>query len=273
MGRKQALLLFGALSGVLLLVPTGEARAPRNTAYSFVLTDLSPAFNKGKDSEDCPEGLALTFREAFLAAQAPDDRARLQRPENAPEFEKRQRDFVYDGQGRQICAEPQFFNRPPERTFQGRTAFGMDLDGDTGSGDPPVGVCTHANFEGVSGEQGVDNQYFRAVGCNNYWRGPEGAPHGDMINSIRRKRTLPPENTVLILLSGVDDWRNDDEVGFQLVYSPDPPALDTASRIVEGASYNLTQKMTWRNSARASIQNGVLTTETDEHQAPYQMGK
>src|SRR5687768_12075902 len=80
-----------------------RAAAPAGS-YGFVLTDLTPKLYKGKEKEDCPDGRALTVLEAFLKVQTPAERARLLKPENAVELERRYKgEFIYGPNGTDTC--------------------------------------------------------------------------------------------------------------------------------------------------------------------------
>ncbi len=229
-------------------------------SYGYVVTRIAPAIYKGDDALDCPDGPAYTASEAYLANISAAKRDRLLKPENAEELaETWRREYVSDDQGRNICAHPEDFDRPPQRQVQSKIAYGLDLDGQNG-GSPAPNTCAHKNFLGTDGATGVDNQYFRAVGCNPYYRGkgPDGI--GDQINGYRRLWSMGP-NTTVIMLSGVDDFRNDDHVEFFLASSPDAPPVDPRMKVIDGGSLAITSNPRWRNVGVGRIRDGILTTD------------
>ena len=68
-----------------------------------------------------------------------------------------------------------------QRTVQSKYAWGFNLDSDAGDGSSNATGCAHQNFESPDGEKGIDNQSYRAVGCNLEWRGVDGTA-GDVVS-------------------------------------------------------------------------------------------
>ena len=228
-------------------------------SYGYVVTMISPAIYKGDDAIDCPEGPAYSIAEYFLASKAPAERARLMQEENADEFVKGWRSLIRDEQGRNICTDPEAFDRPPQRQGHSKIAIGLDLDGRDGSGPLAPNTCAHEDYTGPNGETGIDNEYFRAVACNRFYRG-KGDGIGDQINGYRRLWSMGP-NTTVIMLSGVDDFRNDDHVEFFLASSPDAPPVDPRMKVIDGGSLAITSNPRWRNVGVGRIRDGILTTD------------
>ena len=237
----------------------GDGADPAARSYGYVVTMISPAIYKNADELDCPDGPAYMISEAYLATKTPAERARLLKPENGAELEKGwKRDYSFDAQGRNICVDPEAFNRPPQRQTQSKVAYGLDLDGRDG-GPPAPNTCAHKNFRGPNGETGIDNEYFRAVACNRFYRG-KGDGIGDHINGHRRLWAMGV-NTTVIMLRGVDDFRNDDHVEIMIASSPEAPPVDPSMKILDGGSFALTSNPRWRNAGTGRIRNGVLITD------------
>ena len=239
--------------------PLGGSDADTAGSYGYVVTMISPAIYQGDDAVDCPEGPAYMVSEEYLAAQSPAERARLLKPENGDELEKLRRAYIYDEQGRDICAHPEAFDRPPQRQGQSKIAIGLDLDGRDGSGPLAPSTCAHEDFLGPNGETGIDNEYFRAVACNRFYRG-KGDGIGDMIKGYRKLWSMGPSTTV-IMLSGVDDFRNDDHVEFFLASSPEAPPVTSDMKVIDGGSLAITSNPRWRNVGVGRIRDGILTTD------------
>ena len=70
---------------------------------------------------------------------------------------------------RTYVRNPMPFDRPLQRTVQSTRAFGLDLDAGA-KGDS----CAQPEFVSPTGEAGIDNQEYRAMGCAAEWRGVAG---------------------------------------------------------------------------------------------------
>jgi hypothetical protein len=272
-GRAMRVLLAASVvagiaggSSVLYLAALGVEASTQTVAdaganYGFVITDLSPAFFKGAEKIDCPEGRSPTVKEAYLQTQSPAERLRLLKPENASELEEKYKvGYVFGAAGKDICTNSAEFDTPQrvlQHTVRSRTAYGLDLDGTNGSGS--AHSCAHEKFESPTGEQDIDNQYYRAIGCNTFWRGAEEGV-GDEIRIYQRRWADGP-NTAVVILSGVHSWSNDSDVQITIASSPDAPPTDGSHHIIEGGSFSVTKNPRWRATGHAHIQNGALITD------------
>lgn len=262
MARLARLYRYGAAAGAvaLLALSTGAGQPQRNPDYGFVLSDMSLLFYLGDEKLDCPNGRSASTREAFLASQTPAEQARLQKPEHAEELERRYKtDYVFGPGGKDICSNPEAFDTPDrilQKPTQSKIAPGMDLDGAVSKDQPAPGTCAHDSFVGLTGEKGVDNQYYRAIACNTLWRGVNGSP-GD----FRGELHWHDQNAVAVVVRGVDSWRNDPEVEVIIASSPDRPPVDAMQKIVDGGSIGVTKEPRHRTVTRGRIEDGVLITE------------
>src|SRR5690606_28909703 len=72
--------------------------------------------------------------------------------------------------GQNVCMHPEASEPDPHfRTVSTSKVpvDGIDLDGVDSRADTPVpGTCPHDDFPGMNGERGIDNQYYRVVGCS-----------------------------------------------------------------------------------------------------------
>src|SRR5687767_13497254 len=98
--KRSAWLVRSALAlggGALVMVlATGAQQPAAEQDYGFVVTSMSLQFYKGDDKIDCPDGRSPSTRDAFLASQPAAERARLLKPENAAELDRRyKQDYVY----------------------------------------------------------------------------------------------------------------------------------------------------------------------------------
>lgn len=251
----------GAAAGglVLLALSTGAGQPQQNPDYGFVLAKMGLVFYRGDEKIDCPEGRSPSLREAFLATQTPAEQARLLKPENAVELERKYKeDYVFGPGGKDICTNSAAFDtpdRPLQKTVQSRIGPGMDLDGATSDDHPAPGACAHKSFTSPTGETGVDNQFFRAIACNTFWRGASTGV-GDGAGELRW--TSDP---AVVIVRGVDSWENDPHVEVVIAASPDKPPVDTTQAITDGGSLGVTTNSRYRTVLNGRIENGLLTTD------------
>jgi hypothetical protein len=135
-------------------------------------------------------------------------------------------------------------------------AFGIDLDGQHSSakGKPAPGTCAHNDLLGMDGERGIDNQFFRVVGCSNSYQST-GSSNSYAIEM------LTGSWGILITLSGVDDIRNDDTIEVGIFANADPIELSAAREPLANATYAIDQDPRFQGRTRGRIKDGVLTTE------------
>jgi len=263
-----AVLAIGAAPGESDLVSRARAQSqpapqlpapPASGVMGFVVWHFVPSVLQGKDA--CPEGPALKNREIFLGSLPPQEAERIAKPENQKEFGARWSASMVKANGTNICTHfDQFPERPIQRTVQSKLALGLDLDGDTGNGSNNPAGCAHENFVTPDGMQGIDNQSYRAMGCNLEWRGVDGVS-GDMVAGFEGF-IASGEWAQVLLLRGVDSLVNDNDVEVIYGNTPDRPVVDSARKYVWNASYTIsTVAPRERNVLRGKILNGVLTTE------------
>lgn len=261
---------IGALASALAL--TGAAAQPAAPALptppadgvmGFVLDGFAPAIALGKD--DCPEGLAKTIRENYLQSLVSPERMRLMLAANEPELTRKWKAYALGPNNTNVCSNPELFDHPLQQTIQGKIAPGLNLDGDT-SGAQAAGGCAHANFTSPSGERGIDNQAYRALGCSRSYRSAAvGGSVGDIVQGLNNF-LASGEHTMVLQLRGVDSFVNDPDVTIVFATTGDAPVLDSKRGFVAGASFRVSDNPRWRNVLHGRIVNGVLITDpTDVH--------
>ncbi len=259
--------LFRALGLGLCLttlsVPALSADAKGGKTYGFVLYRFYPAIYRNEDN--CPDGQSFTPQQSFLSQITPAERARLERPENAKEYEEKYKyEFASGEKGLEMCRTPEIFKNnykhPPQHSIKGKLSYGMNLDGDDGSGAPPQGICKHGNFEGPTGEKGIDNQLFRAEGCQPYFRpsltDPNILPGADYFNRLLKEGL----HTIVMEVRGVDDPINDDAVEVGIYSSHDKPVM-AGQALIPNASLTITENPRWQHVFKGKIVNGEIVTE------------
>ncbi len=221
----------------------------------FVLVDFT--FEQpDRPPNACPEGWNIDERDLYAMQLArTDPEAARQVP---PGFEYA---LGLRAEGApDPCLEPDRFEAAPHHLIQDiEVAPGFDLDRVASSEDVPgPNACAHDDFVGATGERGIDNRLWTALGCiKGYARG--GTIDEFAINNIREG-----QRTILVRLSGIDDLRNDDYVELGLFSSPDSIPADTAGSLMDAASLSITDDPRHRNVMPARITEGVVHAETDE---------
>ena len=170
------------------------------------------------------------------------------------------------------CSFPQQFEDPPLRTVQGKIAYGIDLDG----GQDTLKSCTHSNFTSPTGQNNVDNQLYRVLGCVDGFRRRAAEEQAtsvsagtmeDWFHGVRKDGST----TLLIEINNVDDPLNDDDVEIVLYSSRQATPYSGAGD--NGIpSYSLTASRPEAkvpNTARGQIIDGVLTTDPTDLSVPF----
>ncbi len=261
----RAILQSTALAALLAVGPMvgGEAAnhalptPPANGEMGFVVSLFVPAVVQEADA--CPAGTVPKMREAYLLAQAPEERARLSLKENEPELVRRWQTDAFGPNGTNVCSNPDMFERPMIKTVQSKRSWGLNLD-DAANGKDSANTCAQENFSSPTGEAGIDNQEYRVMGCTLEWRGGDGVA-GDQEIGMRQFHASG-EWTQVILLRGVDSLEIDDAVEVIYANTPDRPMADNTGKFLPGASFTISDKAPRnRNVLRGRVKDGVLTTD------------
>jgi len=221
---------------------------------------MSWALSSSNDASSiCPDGLTLGPRDIFAAS--PEG----QRGEAESDAEYTQR-LRTGGQavltapnGQNLCMNPEAGAPDPHHHIVRADipVFGIDLDGLKSNIDssPVKGTCAHDDFDGVNGVGGIDNQFFRAIGCTNTF-----AP-GGQANDFGSSGMLVGEWGILITLEDVQDLHNDSNVVVHLYANNDPVQLSPNREPLWHATYAIDQDPRYQAKTRGSIVDGILTTD------------
>ena len=270
MNSKRLALGTAALAALLALGPlstgspaVGEAsggtlpRPPADGVMGFVVSSFAPAVVPGREA--CPNGTVPRLRDAWLETLPADERARLRLKENIQEFERGWQSYAFGPNGTNICSQPQMFDHPVIRTVQSPHALGLNLDEGAAKGS----TCAQEQFTSPTGEKGIDNQEYRAMGCTLEWRGVDGTG-GDITRGSKQFHTSG-EWTQVLLLRGVDSLQNDSDVEVIYANTADRPNVDTNGNFLSGVSFTVNNTAPrYRNVLRGRIANGVLTTRPQD---------
>ena len=144
------------------------------------------------------------------------------------------------------CTHPDDFPAlaKPFRTYEGKVAAGIDLDGKTGKDD----------FTGADGRTGVDNQLWRVSGCVKALR--------DSSDPQSARRTLMSAlSPTLVTIEGVDSLIDDPEVTVRVRSGIDPTTRDGRGQLLARATFTADPDPRFQATGRGRIENGVLVTE------------
>jgi hypothetical protein len=235
--------LSRALVAVTATLTAGAVQAddnsnmPVNGSIGYVMTNLFWSVYQTPDAkEECPKGFNDGPREQFEIL--------------FPDIENR---TVVDTQLKQEIETWHPTSEPDPLPFydvEGTLSYGLNLDGEVSPND----------FTHPSGEQGIDNEVYRAVGCIIGFRGPDGVEVIFQDKAIADRRY----NRTMIELTNVDDLTNDDNVTVTLYRGLDRLLTDaTGTKIMAGGSQRVDMrwgaKLIRRTEGR--IVNSVLTTD------------
>jgi hypothetical protein len=290
---KPAIALVGltlcATCGITLAAGSAPAFV-QNGKAGFVVAHIEFALAPdAKDTGACPNGMTQGMRReggasgtggygqgggaqrpsAAPSATQPPASSGVQRGEGAStggkpavSEEEAQRQYIrnmMDPNRPDPCRNPEAAAPDPGfRTAQvpSTKAYGIDLDGrdSRAKGKPAPGTCAHDDLVGMNGEHGIDNQFYRLVGCSNSYQ-TTGQSNTFAIEM------LTGSWGILIELSGVDDIRNDDSVEVGIYANADPIELSANREPLANATYAAEQDPRFQTKTRGRLKDGVLTTD------------
>lgn len=142
-----------------------------------------------------------------------------------------------------------------------KTAYGLNLDGNDGTGKAPAAICKHKNYTSVDGKvTGVDNQLYTVVGCYSGYRGKKGYR-----NQTSNARRSDGNVVTLIEISGIDNEANDNDVTVKIIYSDSKPIKDASGKTYLPYSTfkpsDEPQFKYFNKQLKGRIEGGVVITE------------
>ena len=143
---------------------------------------------------------------------------------------------------------------PGQPQVTSRIGEGFNLDGKVKPGD----------FVSPEGEKGIDNQLYRAWGCDAPWRGVDG--NGTLVLRSNDKM-LGGLYTIVIRISGNKDPMNDDDATLEIGYSPDQIMKDARGNVGIDYSYRILKSEQY-TKLKARIKDGVVETEQADIHMP-----
>jgi hypothetical protein len=244
---------------VLLLAMTICPAVAAPWVRGFVVDNYEPAFRYGGRNgtegagPDCPKGTIpiLDYKTVLKTSWRTDG-----------EVEKLTLPVSAGGEGEKVISpamQHRGFRRdidsyinpftapdPGMQQVAGRIADGFNLDGNVKTG----------GFTSPSGERGIDNAFYRAWGCIMSYR---GMPYHAYLSQRANDKMLDGLYTMVIRLSGSGDPMNDDNVTFEVGYSPDHVVKDAAGNLIRDVSFRLARSEQYTR-LKAWIRDGLLET-------------
>ncbi|NND66586.1 MAG: hypothetical protein HKN19_03265 [Halioglobus sp.] len=226
----------------------------------FVVSSIRYALaGDAEENGACPGGMTTGYvdkSQVFVAR----DGLQLRDGETEAEHLKRLFGVAFGADPvRNLCMNPELGGADAGfRVVTGENVpvFGIDMDGAVSAidGQASQDACPHDDFAGMNGESGIDNQYYRVMGCSAQYQST------GLSNSFEIEM-LTGSWGVLITLDGVDDIVNDDEVQVGIFASADPIALSSSREPLPYATYAMHQDPRFQARTRGRISGGVLTTD------------
>ncbi|WP_156466987.1 MULTISPECIES: hypothetical protein [unclassified Phenylobacterium] len=165
----------------------------------------------------------------------------VQRPALPPDGLPRGKDWA------NVYADP---TASPDSGFvevAGKVGEGINLDGDPRTG-----------FASPAGEKGVDNRFYKALGCWKFYRGAAGeSPSFVTANNRMRDGGW----TMVVVVSGAgDDPMNDDQVRMGVFMSADTLVKDGTGNVAKDYTFRIRPHADYEALFEGKIANGRLTT-------------
>ena len=136
---------------------------------------------------------------------------------------------------------------PGVQEVTGKIAEGFDLDGNAKTG----------GFTSPDGRHGIDNAYYRVMGCGNSYR---GVAYQGYLSSRGNDKMLDGLYTMVVRISGNQDPMNDSDARVEIGYSPDHVVKDCMANALSDYSFRIVKTAQY-SSLKATIKNGVVETE------------
>jgi len=162
------------------------------------------------------------------------------------------RAIAYRGYKKEIetYVNPWATDDPGQPQVTSRIGDGFNLDGKIKTSD----------FVSPDGQKGIDNNLYRAWGCDAPWRG-----NGNATLDLRANDKMQDGlYTMVIRVSGSQDPMNDSDATVEIGYSPDRIVKDARGGLAMDYSYRILQSAQY-TKLKAKIKNGVVETQQVEH--------
>lgn len=146
-----------------------------------------------------------------------------------------------------VYKDPETYPDPGIYPVEGTIGEGINLDGKAKTG-----------LLSPAGEKGIDNEFYRALGCWKTFRGPPRLSSGaQTVNDPMREGAW----TMLIVVHGKGkDSMNDDKVSVGLYTSGDKMVRSGDGKIVEDYTFGIQPNAKYEGIFQAKVKNGRITS-------------
>lgn len=240
-------MLFG-LTATAALVPCAygadvSAIGINNRSIAYVTSHLHYSVHETEDGkQECPDGINLYGPREVFAMRYPEGGTvadTVLREEAAVHFPRDRVDTA------------------PYTVVKGKIGRGLNLDGEVGPDD----------LISPDGERGIDNQFYRVVGCTQNFR-----KDGNAYIFLNQFMQSWDYSRTLIEITNVDDLTNDPDVDIAFYRGLDSLSFDaTGERVMPGGSQRIDTRFGKRfeRHFKGKIVDGVLTTEPTDMEWPW----
>jgi hypothetical protein len=248
----------------MMLAGSADGASPGGKTFGFAIFYWHTAGYDTKDGkEECPQGFAEDAITVWINSLSSGERAKVLKagPTDSVNPELTRTAQERGPGGLDVCANPTSVKEPAMRIVGGKFSQGLNLDG-TRDGHATPKTCAHQKFTSPNGTPGIDNQWYRLMGCAAGFRG--NGVMEEVINSGLRDGG----HAILMEIKGADDLRDSRDVEVVFSLSIDPLVKGpTGTEILPKGSYRAADN--YRYSTRGAIADGVLTTEPIDIHFPF----
>lgn len=250
-----------AALGAIALGVTGTASA--DWTRSYVVEWNEPAMYYGaadgvtEPGTDCPKGSNPEpdwIKILIDAGYSKQEAAWLRDPSHPFRIPNHgQNQMAFRGKDRaNIYVNPELTPDPGLQGVSGKVGEGIDLDGNPSNG-----------FTSPEGKSGIDNEFYRTLGCWMTYRGPTR----QSATALSRNDEMRGGSwTIVIVVAGKgDDPMNDGDVSVGFYTSADPMVKDGLGSIARNYTFRIKPDAKFEGVLRARTVNGVIvSTEPTE---------
>lgn len=256
--RTPRMVSFALFGSMLAIAGTATAELPephhKDGRIGYVLTERHWAMYGTPERSECPDGINARGTRDMVAEK-------LSGESDVERTVVNTRLRIEGFQFHNETGLADIYDSLPFYEAQGPVSYGLNLDGEIGPD----------SFQSPGGEQGIDNQLYRALGCTEGYR--KDGPYWFFENNFMHNNGY---NRWMIEISGVDDLVNDDDVTVTTYRGLDSLSTDaTGEGFVAGGTQRV--DMRWGQGfieqVKGRIVDGVLITEPFEHaRIPWSQG-
>src|SRR5215469_3983533 len=258
---KRRLIATAATALGIASLGAGRAQQPSSAAKwtkTYVVEWNEPAMYYGAKTgvtdpgTDCPNGTNPSpdwIKVLVDAGYSLEEAKWLRNPANPSRSPVHgQNQMAFRGKDRaNVYVNPTSTPDPGLLGVTGTIADGIDLDGDESTG-----------FNNPTGEKGIDNNFYKALGCWKTYRGPHRLSSGALnFNDAMRDGAW---TTVMVVAGEGADPMNDDDVKVGFYMSDDKMVKDGLGNIARDYSFRIAPHAKYEGIFSARTSNGRIVS-------------